>query len=1174
MKHRLTLLFAFLFLTFFTANIFSQNTFQKTIGGDGDDFANWVVEIPTGYIIAGQAATPNNLNACLLQLDHAGNIIWQKNYGAGYHFNVVVDAGNGFLALGESNAGASDVDIFLVRTDLTGNVLWSKQIGDTSTTDLGNSLVAVPGGYLLSGAQAPTGTTSFNSIFTRLDANGNTLWSRTYSSGSIGNLIRSNYVENNVIYASGAAETSGAFLRLDLMNGDVLGSATYDGNSTEALYYQQPTLDSNLVIADHTRSAAGNNEIRLWVQKITKPTGQIIWSKVYNKSSGVDLRGRIEIADGGFLLTPYNDSSTPANDGMLAKIDPNGNVLWSYQYGGNQEDRLLKATQTADGGFVAVGHSRSNSVNGDNDIFIVKTDSNGLVTGCCTRPAGIEASNFSATDISLSYDPSNSYSADSIGIDPVSVNLLTESLCASIPPIDSQDVTLCPNQTFTLNGIDYHAPTVVYDTIPSSGGGCDTIRVYNLLAAPYDSVSQLIQFCFGDTITIGGQVYTQSATVVDTISSAGIGCDTIVTYTLEALLHFSQNDTIPFCPGDSITIGGQVYTQSATVVDTLFSTTGSCDTLLTYTLILLPEPTLSDTIQFCPGDSITIAGQVFTQSATVIDTILSTGGACDTIVTYTLILLPQPTLSDTIQFCPGDSITISGQVYTQSATVVDTISSTGGACDTIATYTLILLPQPTLSDTIQFCPGDSITIAGQVYTQSATVVDTISSIGGACDTIATYTLILLPQPTLSDTIEFCPGETITIGAQGYTQSATVVDTIPALGGGCDTIATYTLVLLPQPLVVETIGLCFGDTVTINGVNYTQPGNVLDTIPAIGGGCDTIVSYVLVSLTPAPSVVNIHCPNDLSVITLPGTGPTVATYNLPTVTTDCPCPGTALTLTAGLASGSIFPVVTTQVCYSATDSCGNSASCCFSVTIREELPCDEKVVACMKYEVLSITKNAGGKHTYHIRATNNCANKMIWTAIQVPDGLTADDPLNGTVYTTPDGRKYDVRNPNFSPFYSVRFKSTTDSISNGQSDIFKYTLPAQAGNLTYIHIASRLTGNVTYEAHLNTFNCPITVMKPAPQGPRSPEEMHSNGTLQVFPNPTSGILFADLTDWRGEQLQVEVFNSQGQLAQSLALTANGEMQQIALPNGIADGLYFLQILTENGERQTVRFVLQH
>ena len=1234
MNFKQTLSLVFLLVVFGTGGLLAQSTFQKTVGGVGDDFATWVLQTTNGYVVAGQGSIQSDSsNAYLLQLDNTGNILWQKNYGTGFHFTVVVDAWNGYLALGQSDISinAPDIDIFLVRTDLAGNTMWSKKIGNPGTIDLGLSLVAVSGGYLLSGGQATVGSPNYYSFLTRLDLNGNTIWSKTYDSGGFGNLIRSNYVEGNVIYASGAAEGAATFVRLDLTNGDVLGSVTYDGTSTEALYFQQPTQDSNIVLADHTWSATGGTEIRQWVQKVTKPEGQILWSKVYGKP-GLNLRGPIErISDGGFLLNPYDNFSGPSNNGMLAKIDANGNLLWSYEYGGNQEDRLIKAIQTTDGGFMAVGYSRSNSVNGKSDIFIVKTDANGLITGCCVPSAGLQASNFIPGDLVLNFIPTNSHLADSFNIGSIGATLPDSAFCRSNPPIDSQDITLCPNQTFTLNGIQYQAPTVVIDTILSNGGGCDSITVYTLLAAPYNTSSQLIQFCSGDSIIIGGQVYTQSGTVVDTLSTSsggcdtiatytlqllpqptqsdtiqfcagdsitingqiytqsgtvtdiiasnGGGCDTIITYTLLSVIQFAQNTTIKFCPGDSVTIAGQVYGQSGTIIDTISSNSGACDTVVTYTLLLLVQPTQNDTIQFCPGDSITINGQVYSQSGTVIDTVSSNGNGCDTIVTYTLQLLVQPTQNDTIQFCPGDSITIGGQVYSQSGTVIDTVASNGNGCDTIVTYTLQLLTQPTQSVNIQFCPGDSVNIGGQVYNQAGTVIDTVSSNSGGCDTVVTYTLVVLPQPVQNNTIQFCPGESVTINGQVYNQSTIVVDTISGTSGGCDTIATYTLVLLQQPVRSETIGFCVGDSVTINGVIYTQPGNALDTLPAIGGGCDTLVSYILQFLTPAPSTVTIDCPNDVNVITFPGSGPTVANYNLPTTTTDCPCPGLELTLTAGLPSGSLFPVATTQVCYMAQDSCGDAAMCCFSVTIREEQPCDVKMVACMKYEILSITKDAGKNHTFRIRVTNNCPNKMIYTAIQLPDGVVADEPANLSVYISPNLRKYDVRNPNFSPFYSVRFKSTTDSISNGQSDVFEYTLPAQSGVPTYINIGTRLTNQLFYEAHLNTFNCPIGITpSPKPELERNSEKTFAhlslNSTLKVFPNPTSGVLYANLSDWNGERLQVQILNGQGQRVQLHNVTAMDAAQQIELPGGLVDGLYFVEILTENGQRQMARFVLQH
>ncbi len=606
--------------------------------------------------------------------------------------------------------------------------------------------------------------------------------------------------------------------------------------------------------------------------------------------------------------------------------------------------------------------------------------------------------------------------------------------------------------------------------------------------------------------------------------------DTPSCLTIEVQPTAIRSESISFCPGGSATINGQVYTQSGVVLDTLPSADpADCDTVVTYTITLLPLQTRADSISFCPGSSVNIDGQVYTQSGTVIDTIpASAGGGCDTIVTHTLTLLPFPTRTESISFCPGNSVTIGGQVYNQSGTVIDTIpASAGGGCDTIVTYTLTLLSFPTRTESISFCPGNSVTIGGQVYNQSGTVIDTIpASAGGGCDTIVTYSLTLLPYPTRSESIAFCPGNSVTIGGQVYNQSGIVVDTIPAtVSGACDTIATYDLTLLPQPTRAETIAFCPGETITLGGVNYTQPGTVVLTIPSTTNGCDTIATYTLQYLTPAPSNVSINCPGPISVHVPSGSTGSMVMYNPATAASDCPCPGIALVRTSGPVSGANFPLGSTSVCYTAKDSCGQSAACCFNVSVVEDDDaCDTKVNGCIKYELLTITEDMAKNRTYRIRVTNNCNNKLLYTAIQVPDGIVAISPLNFSTYTAPSGNTYTVRNPNYSPTYSVRYSSVSDSINLGESDIFKYTLPAQA-SVTFIHVVSRLAPYLYLEAHLNTFYCPIGVT-PSGGGDRPSDgrdeqdlttfqKLSNLNELLLFPNPATQLVQVEIGGQTGE-----------------------------------------------------------
>ncbi|MDX1913110.1 MAG: HYR domain-containing protein [Saprospiraceae bacterium] len=1104
-----------------------QTSFQKTLGGPGQETGTYVVEMNDGYVIAGHTTnTGGNQDALLVRIDLSGAPVWQKRFGGAqadlFQF-VVATPDGGLLAAGETRSfGAGNSDAYLIKTDGQGNTQWARTIGANGFNEQIRSIISLPGGgYVLSGLSTPEGSNSSSTVFVRLDPNGNTLWSRMYSS-NISNILLANYISGNTIFAGGALDTDAALVQLDLGTGSITSTALYAGGGTEALYYQQPTQDGNLLLCDHTWSANTGTDVEVWVQKVKPSNGQVLWSKVYYRNND-NIRARIERTnDGGYLLTPYDNFNTPQADALLAKIDANGNLLWSYNYGGNAADRLFKSVQTADGGFISVGDTRSGTANGNSEILIIKTDAQGRVQGFCPRDGGIQSANFMASPGTPNIIAGKWLSGVSYNNNPLPITLVSGNFQTNVAPVVFQTIPLCPNVSHTINGEAHFAPKLVLDTV-SSLSGCDTIYNYNLTLLPFNTGVHVIGLCPGETYEIDGIAYTAPATVLDTVPSLTGGCDTLCTYVLKMWAQPTLDQTIAFCEGESVMIGGQIYTAPGTVQSYVPSATGGCDTLINYTLIQTPTPTRTTTIQFCPGETVMIGGNTYTQSGTVTLTIPATTTGCDTLVTYHLELLTQPTRAETRSFCPGESVTIGGQTYTQSGTVVANVASATGGCDTIVTYTLELLSQPTRAETRSFCPGESVTIGGQTYTQPGTVVANIASATGGCDTIVTYTLELLSPPTRAETRGFCPGESVTIGGQSYTQPGTVVV------------------------------------------------NAAATV-----GCDTIITYTLQYLTPASSNVSIHCPQDVTVITAPGGGTVTANYSDPLAASDCVCPGLELSRTAGPASGSSFSVGTTQICYKVKDQCGQEMPCCFNVTVREEQPCDVKTIGCMKYELLSVTADAAKNHTYRIRVTNHCANKLIYTAIQVPDGVTAMEPLNNTTYQAPDGRMYLVRSPNYTPMYSIRFKSITDSIANGQSDIFEYTLPATNNNVTYINITSRLSTQVFYEAHLNTFYCPVGVTPNDVQRQTKDREEHKleeQNSVLLFPNPTTGVIFADVSDWMGQKLAIQIANSQGQLVHTLNVTAQEDVLRVELPQGLTAGVYFFEVANEKGQKETLRFVFQ-
>lgn len=259
---------------------------------------------------------------------------------------------------------------------------------------------------------------------------------------------------------------------------------------------------------------------------------------------------------------------------------------------------------------------------------------------------------------------------------------------------------------------------------------------------------------------------------------------------------------------------------------------------------------------------------------------------------------------------------------------------------------------PLIFNNQSYCPGSSSTfdVSGLGFTQfdwsganlscytcpvvTATPLVTttyhlVATTALGCTSEGSFTLEILPTPTATYVIQFYPNETVTIGGQTYNQSATVTIPVSSTTGGCDSLNTYILELLPTTL------------------DLACPPNQTVELPV------------------ASTAVNVN-------------------YNAPLATSDCPDPAVVLTLTQGLPSGGAFPLGVNTVCYQATNNCGNTATCCFNITVQDPPPpCDIKVIGCMKFELLDIRLDSIKQPRFRIRATNFCASEVNYILNELP-----------------------------------------------------------------------------------------------------------------------------------------------------------------------------------------------
>lgn len=142
-------------------------------------------------IITGAAVDSNGAKTVQLKMDANGNVIWANrygnpNFGKEIGNDIIQTSDSGFISVGRTSSYGSGVpDIYLVRTDASGNLLWTKTFGGVLQEDAYSLLQTSDGGFVIAGI-----TNSFNSgwefdfYVIKTDVNGNLLWSKTYANSN------------------------------------------------------------------------------------------------------------------------------------------------------------------------------------------------------------------------------------------------------------------------------------------------------------------------------------------------------------------------------------------------------------------------------------------------------------------------------------------------------------------------------------------------------------------------------------------------------------------------------------------------------------------------------------------------------------------------------------------------------------------------------------------------------------------------------------------------------------------------------------------------------------------------------------------------------------------------------------------------------------------------------
>jgi len=320
------LLIILLFMPYY---LISQNFpiyLRDTTGGS----LNWaeipqsiIEDIDNNYIYSGSKFDISNTSPIITlnKITNNGIFVWSKDFNFGESIEVIHSSSGGYVILGEiSGISPQDDDIIVIKVDQNGNEEWNKVFGVVGGDEDPRAILETSdGGYIICTDSRLDQSAMDHVSVLKLDFFGNLEWSNDYGVGGNSNSRTTSSIQQSL-----------------------------DGGYIFSVDNSIYKVDSN---------------------------GQIEWQNNYGFTLTYD--GDIKIDNNGDYIIcgqkedPQNNFSS---DLCLIKINSIGNEIWRKYIGGPEDEYCAELHITNDGGIILFAETE---INGDEEIYVVKTDGSG-----------------------------------------------------------------------------------------------------------------------------------------------------------------------------------------------------------------------------------------------------------------------------------------------------------------------------------------------------------------------------------------------------------------------------------------------------------------------------------------------------------------------------------------------------------------------------------------------------------------------------------------------------------------------------------------------------------------------------------------------------------------------------------------------------------------------------
>jgi hypothetical protein len=381
----------------------------KSAGGNADDEATSVASDTSGntYVVGyfesptitfGSTTLTNasvDADIFIVKYDTVGNVLWAKRFGASntdLAYSVCTDVSGKVYMTGyfmgpsitfgsTTLTSAGFTDMYLVKFDSNGNVVLAKRAGGSDSDDVGSSVCIDTSGNIYVTGFFYSSSMSFGSVG---------IFNTDNTGFSVDMFIVKYDPNGNAIWAK---SSSGG------MNDEYPQSVVADasGNSYVVGYFYSPSITFGSITL--TNADNSGNTVDFFIVKYNS-AGNVIWARSAGGGIANDLPGSVAVDPSGNIYTAggfgsatisfgtFNLNGTGGFAMFLVKYDANGNVLWAKNADGSGGEGASGVTANISGNVFVTGAFNSPSLSfgsstltnaGITSVYIAKLDND--ITG-------------------------------------------------------------------------------------------------------------------------------------------------------------------------------------------------------------------------------------------------------------------------------------------------------------------------------------------------------------------------------------------------------------------------------------------------------------------------------------------------------------------------------------------------------------------------------------------------------------------------------------------------------------------------------------------------------------------------------------------------------------------------------------------------------------------------